>query len=398
MYPLLTGLTVIEASSFVASPTAGLYLAQLGAEVIRVDQIGGGPDFNRWPKSADGTSLYWENLNRAKKSLALDLGSADGRDLLRQLIAKTGLFLTNFPVDGFLSHDRLAAARPDLITVRIMGQANGGPALDYTVNSAVGFPDLTGPGPEPVNHILPAWDLLTGAYAAFALLAAVSHRNATGLGQEVRIPLSDVAIGTVANLGMLAEVVTTGACRERLGNSVYGAFGRDFVTADGQRLMIMAITPRQWTGLVATLGIASEITAIEQRLGLSFATDEGVRFQHRDMLFPLVEAKVAGWAYAELAAAFDAQGCCYGPYQTMHAAAQDPVLVGNNPLFGSSANPSGLVYPAAGSIASIPSIGRAPPRPAPRLGQHSHEILEQLLGLSPDRIRALRDQGVVGDG
>ena len=240
--------------------------------------------------------------------------------------------------------------------------------------------------------------MLTGAYAAFALLAAVSHRNATGLGQEVRIPLSDVAIGTVANLGMLAEVVTTGACRERLGNSVYGAFGRDFVTADGQRLMIMAITPRQWTGLVATLGIASEITAIEQRLGLSFATDEGVRFQHRDMLFPLVEAKVAGWAYAELAAAFDAQGCCYGPYQTMHAAAQDPVLVGNNPLFGSSANPSGLVYPAAGSIASIPSIGRAPPRPAPRLGQHSHEILEQLLGLSPDRIRALRDQGVVGDG
>ena len=154
MYPLLTGLTVIEASSFVASPTAGLYLAQLGAEVIRVDQIGGGPDFNRWPKSADGTSLYWENLNRAKKSLALVLGSADGRDLLRQLIAKTGLFLTNFPVDGFLSHDRLAAARPDLITVRIMGQANGGPALDYTVNSAVGFPDLTGPGPEPVNHVL----------------------------------------------------------------------------------------------------------------------------------------------------------------------------------------------------------------------------------------------------
>ena len=85
MYQLLSGLSVIEASSFVASPTAGLYLAQMGTEVIRVDQIGGGPDFNRWPKAANGSSLYWENLNRAKKSVALNLGSPEGRELLAQL-------------------------------------------------------------------------------------------------------------------------------------------------------------------------------------------------------------------------------------------------------------------------------------------------------------------------
>ena len=396
MYPLLTGLTVIEASSFVASPTAGLYLAQMGADVIRVDQIGGGPDFNRWPKAANGASLYWENLNRAKKSVALNLGSAEGRELLQQLVAKTGIFLTNFPVGGFLSHDRLAANRADLITVRIMGQADGGPALDYTVNSAVGFPDLTGPGPEPVNHVLPAWDLLTGAYAAFALLAAVSHRAATGLGQELRIPLADVAIGSVANLGMLADIVTGGVPRERLGNSVYGAFGRDFLTADGRRLMIMAITPRQWTGLVAVLGIAADISAIEQQRGVSFAHDEGVRFQHRDALVPLVEAKVATWVYPALAAAFDANGCCYGPYQTMQEAAHDPVLVGTNPIFGSSTNPSGLNYPAAGSIATIPSLDREPPRPAPRLGQHSDETLAAILGLSDGQIAALHDKGIVG--
>ena len=250
MYPLLSGLKVIEASSFVASPTAGLYLAQMGAEVIRVDQIGGGPDFKRWPKASNGSSLYWENLNRAKKSVALNLGTPDGRELLKALVAATGQFVTNFPVDGFLAHETLSAKRADLITVRIMGLADGGPALDYTVNSAVGFPDLTGPGPEPINHVLPAWDLLTGAYAAFAMLAALRHRDTTGRGKEVRIPLSDVAIGTVANLGMLAEIFSTGANRERLGNTVYGAFGRDFVTADNIRLMIMAITPRQWTGLV----------------------------------------------------------------------------------------------------------------------------------------------------
>ena len=396
MYNLLPGLSVIEASSFVASPTAGLYLAQMGAEVIRVDQIGGGPDFNRWPKAENGRSLYWENLNRAKKSVALDLGKAEGRELLAELVRKTGQFITNFPVNGFLAHDRLADGRPDLITVRIMGLADGGPALDYTVNSAVGYPDLTGPGPEPVNHVLPAWDLLTGGYAAFAMMAALAHRAATGRGQEVRVPLSDVAIGTVANLGSLAEVLTKGANRDRLGNAVYGAFGRDFVTRDGVRLMIMAITPRQWSGLVEVLGIEAEIKAIEAARGVSFAKDEGVRFEHRDALFPLVETKVAGWDYAALKTALDKVGGCYGPYQTMLDAAHDPALVANNPIFGQSVNPSGVEYPAAGSFATLPGLGRVPPAPAPYLGQHSEEILADRLGLSTGQIGTLIDTGTVG--
>lgn len=396
MYKLLPNLSIIEASSFVASPTAGLYLAQMGAEVIRVDQIGGGPDFNRWPKADTGQSLYWENLNRAKKSVALDLGRPEGRELLAELVRKTGQFITNFPVSGFLAHDRLAEGRPDLVTVRIMGMADGGPALDYTVNSAVGYPDLTGPGPEPVNHVLPAWDLLTGAYAAFAMLAALSHRDATGMGQEVRVPLSDVAIGTVANLGSLAEVLTTGANRDRLGNAVYGAFGRDFMTKDGVRLMIMAITPRQWTGLVDVLGIASEIAAIEAKHGVSFAKDEGVRFDHRAELFPLVEARVATWAFAELKAALDKVGGCYGPYQTMLEAAHDPMLVGNNPIFGRAKNPSGADYPAAGSFATLSGQDRIAPAPAPFLGAQSEEILSTRLGLDSGAIAKLIDAGIVG--
>lgn len=395
MYSLLSGLRIIEASSFVASPTAGLYLAQMGAEVIRIDQIGGGPDFNRWPKAANGSSLYWENLNRAKKSVALDFAQAEGRELLQALIAACGQFVTNFPVDGFLAHEKLSEKRTDLITVRVMGMADGGPALDYTVNSAVGFPDLTGPGPEPVNHVLPAWDLLTGAYAAFAMLAALRHREATGQGKEVRIPLSDVAIGTVANLGMLAEVFDTGASRERLGNTVYGAFGRDFVTADNIRLMIMAITPRQWTGLVKVLGISGEIAVIESAHGISFAKDEGTRFQHRDALFKLVESRVSSWIYEDLKTAFDANGCCYGPYQTIKQAVHDSALVGNNPIFGAASNPSGLAYPAAGSIASIPQLQRHPAKSAPMLGQHSDEVLATMLGLSSGSIAALHDKGII---
>ena len=394
MYRLLSGLRIIEASSFVASPTAGLYMAQMGAEVIRVDQIGGGPDFTRWPRHANGHSLYWENLNRAKQSVALDLGRPEGREILQEIVRKTGQCVTNFPVAGFMAHERLAAGRPDLITVRVMGMADGGPALDYTVNSAVGYPDQTGPGPDPVNHVLPAWDLLTGAYAAFAMLAALRHRDTTGEGQEVRIPLSDVAIGTVANLGSLAEVLYTGADRPRLGNAVYGAFGRDFRTRDGKRVMLLAITARQWSALLDVLDIRAAIADIERELGVSFAIDEGLRFDHRDRIFPLVESRVATREHAELAAALDAAGACHGPYRSMHEAAQDPATVGANPIFGSAMNPSGFAYPAAGSFATIPQLQRGPPQPAPVLGSSTDSVLADVLGLSGGAIAALHDQGL----
>lgn len=400
MYNLLSGLSVIEASSFVASPTAGLYCAQMGAEVIRVDQVGGGPDFRRWPVTQGNDSLYWENLNRAKKSVALDLGRPEGRELLQELVCATGQFITNFPVEGFLSHNKLADTRPDLITVRVMGWADGSPALDYTVNNSVGYPMLTGNGPDPVNHVLPAWDLLTGAYAAFALLAAIQRRTATGEGGEVRIPLSDVAIGTVANLGGVAEVLYTGKNRPRLGNAVYGLFGRDFTTADGKRTMIVVVTPRQWANLVAALDLGDAIAAIEIARGVSFAKDDGLRFTHRDALYPLFERAIGARAHADLAAAFDAGGIVHSPYRTMADAVQDPALVADNPIFGAifdaAENPSGFAYPAAGAFATMPQLDRQPPRAAPRNGQHSEEILAARLSLSSGEIARLIDAGIVG--
>ena len=398
MYDLLNGLSVIEASSFVASPTAGLYCAQMGADVIRVDQIGGGPDFRRWPVTAANDSLYWENLNRAKKSVALDLARPQGRELLQALVRATGQLITNFPVKGFMAHDVLAAGCADLITVRVMGWADGSPALDYTVNNAVGYPMLTGEGPAPVNHVLPGWDLLSGAYAAFALLAALRRRGETGAGSEVRIPLSDVAIGTVANLGSLAEVLYEGHDRPRLGNTVYGLFGRDFVTADGVRTMIVVVTPRQWANLLAALDLGAAVAALEAQRGVSFATDDGLRFTHRDALFPLFEQAIGARRHADLAAAFDAGGIVHSAYRAMSEAVRDPALVADNPIFGRAANPSGFDYPAAGAFATMPQLERQPPRPAPRNGAHSEEVLTERLKLSSGEIARLIDAGIVGRG
>ncbi|CCW20025.1 CAIB/BAIF family protein [Sphingobium indicum BiD32] len=396
MYELLRGLSVLEASSFVASPSAGLYCAQMGAEVIRVDQIGGGPDFHRWPVTESNDSLYWENLNRAKKSVALDLGRPEGRELLQALARSTGQLITNFPAEGFLGHDRLAAGRPDLVTVRVMGWPDGSPALDYTVNNAVGYPMMTGPGPEPVNHVLPAWDLLTGAYAAFALLSALRRRDATGQGCEVRVPLSDVAIGTVANLGGVAEMLYARTDRPRLGNVVYGLFGRDFVTADGVRTMVVVVTPRQWANLVAALGVGDAVVRLEAERGVCFAEDDGLRFAHRDALFPLFNAAIAARTHAELVVAFDAGGIVHSAYRTMLEAVDDPIMVRDNPIFGQAHNPSGLVYPAAGAFASVSEMERAAPCPAPRNGQHSEEVLAERLQLDSSEIGRLIDAGIVG--
>ena len=404
MYDLLKGMRVVEAAAFVAGPSCGLHLAQLGAEVIRIDQIGGGPDFNRWPLDpAHVASLYWEGLNKAKKSVALNLSAPEGRELAARIATSpgenAGLFVTNFPVEGFLSYERLRKLRDDLICVRVMGWPDGRPAVDYTVNAAVGLPLMTGPAddPRPVNHVLPAWDLLTGAYAAFCMVSAERSRRATGQGCEVRLPLSDIAIASLANLGQVGEVLTTGADRARMGNDLYGAFGRDFVTLDGRRLMIVAITPRQWTGLIAVLGLEGPVAALEAELGLSLAADEGARFQHRDRLNPMLEAAIAMRSADDLTPAFESRGVCWGPYQTLKQAVDtDPYFNAANPILTEIDHPSGRRYMAPGFPGSVPDHDRKPPVAAPRLGHDTDEVLAEVLGLSSAEIARLHDAGLAG--
>jgi 2-methylfumaryl-CoA isomerase len=401
MYDLLKGLRVVEGSAFVAAPTCGLYLAEMGAEVIRFDNIGGGPDFRRWPLADNGMSLYWEGLNKAKKSVALDLTRPEGREIAQALAtapgADAGLFVTNFPVEGFLSYEQLKARRSDLICVRVMGWADGSQGMDYTINAALGLPQMTGPAddPRPVNHVLAAWDLLTGAYCAFALVSALLARGRDGEGREIRAPLSDIAAATMANLGFSAETMLAGRQRPRMGNDVYGAFGRDFTTKDGEKLMLLAITPKQWSKALDTLGIADRVAALEAELGVSFATDEGLRFTHRARLYPLFEAAFAARTAAELTPAFDAGGVTWGAYQPLEAALEDRRLYKDNPLFQAVAHPSGLTYPAPGAMATIPQAKRGPVRPAPRLGEHTDEVLAEVLGMDSAEIARLHDQGVV---
>lgn len=405
MYQLLSGLRVVEAAAFVAGPTGGLYLAQMGAQVIRIDQIGGGPDYRRWPLTDAGDSLYWEGLNKAKRSIQIDLSRAAGRELAVALATapntpgreEAGLFLTNFPVDGFLSHAALAARRPDIITARIMGWADGKPALDYTVNAAVGVPAMTGPVDDtrPVNAVLPAWDLLGGSWAAFAMVSALHRRRQTGEGAEIRVPLSDLAATSLSHLGFAAEALLHGD-RARLGNDLFGAFGRDFACRDGQRIYLVAITPKQWRGLVAALGLADAVAAVEAATSADFTADEGARFTHRARLFPLFESAMAAHSLADLAPRLDAAGVTWGPYQTLAQAVRgDARLFTANPQFQTITHKSGLSYPAAGPAATLAGEPRGEVLAAPNLGADTDAVLAEVLGLPSGAIGKLHDEGLV---
>jgi len=388
----LAGLRVVEVSAFVAAPIGGMTLAQLGAEVIRIDPIGGNIDIGRWPLAPSGTSLYWAGLNKGKRSVCLALDKPEGREIAAALIAEAGILLTNLPAaEGWMSFAALSARRPDLIMLRLTGTHDGGNAIDYTVNAAVGFPVATGEDERPVNHVLPAWDVAAGLYLATGLLAAERRRTRTGRGGEVTLALSDVAYATTANLGYLADVQVNGHLRPPLGNHLYGAFGRDFACKDGRRVMLAAISNRQWRAIGKATGLAEKLEMIGPLMGVDMQ-DEGGRYAARDAICAVLTPWFAARTLPEVRAAFEGSGVLWGPYQDFgQMAREDPRCSAANPLFAE------IEQPGVGRLLapSSPLQPALPPRPAPRLGADTDAVLRERLGLPDDTIAAYRAAGLL---
>ena len=401
MTAILDGMRVIEGSAFVAAPLGGMTLAQLGADVIRFDHIGGGLDRNRWPINEDGNSLFWAGMNKGKRSIQVDMRSAEGKELLTALATSAGpdagMLLTNFPVRGWLDFEALRTRREDMIMVSITGNHDGSSAVDYTVNPATGFPWATGPRNlgVPFNHLLPAWDAITGGLAAVGLLAAERRRRTAGEGQHVTVALSDVAIAMVGHLGKIAEAQVLRRERQKEGNYLYGAFGRDFLTRDGRRVMIVALTDQQWKALVSATGMAEAFELIEKTMGLDLDL-EGDRFAAREVLGGVLKPWTMAHTLDELTAILDEHGVCWGPYQTfMQLVDEDPRCSIDNPMFEQLDQPGIGSYLMPGSPLNFSDAERAPVRRAPILGEHTDEILAELLSLSETEIGRLHDEGVV---
>jgi 2-methylfumaryl-CoA isomerase len=394
---ILDGLRLVEGSAFVAAPLGGMTLAQLGADVIRFDHVGGGLDFRRWPLAADGQSLFWAGLNKGKRSLCVDLESPEGRELVLELIRTTGTFLTNFPARGWLDYATLSADRPDLIMVALSGNPDGSSEVDYTVNPATGFPWATGPRnlAEPLNSVLPAWDCMLGELAAVGLLAADRWRARTGEGQQVRLALSDVAFAMVGNLGRIAQARLGGRDEEKDGNYLYGAFGHDFATRDGRRVMVVALTARQWKALVEATGTAQAMAALETATGIDLDTETG-RYEARDFIAAVLRRWFAQRSLAQVRATFAGTGVSWGPYQTFRQLVdEDERCSTANPMFDEVEHPGVGTYPMPRSPLNFGRHGRLPTRRAPMLGEHTEEIVLDELGLTDHELGDLLDRGIV---
>jgi 2-methylfumaryl-CoA isomerase len=262
------------------------------------------------------------------------------------------------------------------------------------VNAAIGFPMVTGPAElaGPVNHVLPAWDVTCGLYTALAVTTALRHRDATGQGQRISIPLENVALATAGNLGFFTEVMINGTARQRIGNAVFGQYGQDFTSSDGAGFMIVALTNRHFRDLTELTGTTEAVAALAETLGADF-TDEGQRYEHRGALFGLFNEWFSQHTAQEVADALSASSVLWDRYRTFAEAARSD-RVTNNPMFTPLDQPRIGEYLAPGLPMAIGGVYPAA-EISPALGDDTAAVLGEWLGLGADEIARLTDAGTV---
>jgi 2-methylfumaryl-CoA isomerase len=243
--------------------------------------------------------------------------------------------------------------------------------------------------------VLPAWDLITGQMVALGILAAERHRRRTGEGQLLKIALKDVGLAMIGNFGMIGEVMINDTDRPKQGNYLYGAFGRDFETLDGKRVMVVGLTDLQWKSLNKATGLTEEFNALGARLGLDLK-DEGNRFRVRRELARILEPWFHARPLAEVRRIFEEHRVTWGPYRTVREAIEtDPDCSTDNPMFSMVEQPGIGSYLMPATPMDFSQVARLPARPAPRLGEHTDEILLDVLGLSSREVGQLHDEGIV---
>jgi 2-methylfumaryl-CoA isomerase len=306
------------------------------------------------------------------------------------------MFLTNLRVRGWMDYDELKKSRDDLIMMSFIGDRRGGPQVDYTVNPAVGFPTATGPADstEPVGHVLPAWDCMTGQQAALSILAAERHRRATGQGQLIELALKDVALATLGHLGIIGEVTVNGVDRSKYGNALYGGYAKDFVSEDGARVIVVALTGRQWDMLKAASQTQAQCTELETKLEVKLGL-EGERFKHRDAITAVLKPFFDSHTFDDIARTFDAGSVTWSRYRTFgEVVAEDPDCSTDHPMFAQVDHPGTGRYLTPGNAADFSGLARSSPGIAPRLGEHTEQILTEI-GYGAGAIAKLHDDRIV---
>jgi 2-methylfumaryl-CoA isomerase len=233
-----------------------------------------------------------------------------------------------------------------------------------------------------------------GTLAAVGLLAAERHRTRTGEGQMVGLSLSDVAFAMVGNLGRIAEATLGAQDQSKDGNYLYGAFGHDFATRDGRRLMVVALTARQWSALRDATGIAAACDSVERVTGHDLETESG-RYEARDLIAALLRPWFAARDLSDVRTVFAGTGVSWGPYQTFRQLVREDSRCSlDNPMFEEVEHPGVGSYLMPGSPLDFSCCERGEVRRAPLLGENSEEVLADVLGLTGTEIGRLFDRGI----
>jgi crotonobetainyl-CoA:carnitine CoA-transferase CaiB-like acyl-CoA transferase len=403
----LSHVRVLDLSRVLAGPWASQMLADLGAEVIKVERPGSGDDTRAWgppfAKDAAGVqtteSAYYLSTNRNKKSITVDFTQPQGQALLHQLAAQSDIVLENFKQGSLqtygLDYATLQAINPRLIYCSITGFGQDGPyaaraGYDFLIQAMGGLMSITGAaageaGAGPVK-VGVAWvDILTGLYASNAILAALAWRNESGQGQYIDLALLDVQVACLANQGM--NYLTSGVVPRRMGNAHPNIVPyQDFPTADGD--MILAIgNDAQFAKFCTEAGHP------EWACDTRFATN-AARVAHRSMLLPLLRQATVMRSTHDWVQALESLGVPCGPIN-------DLAQVFANPQVQARGMQRTLPHPTAGEVPTIANPIRLSTTPVsyrlapPLLGQHTHEVLHDLLGLDAARISELQGLGVV---
>jgi len=403
----LSHLRVLDLSRVLAGPWAGQILADLGAEVIKVERPGNGDDTRAWGppflKDADGENTseaaYYLSANRNKQSVTIDFTRPEGQQLVRELAAKSDIVIENFKVGGLaaygLDYESLKAINPQLIYCSITGFGQSGPyakraGYDFMIQGLGGLMSLTGrpegdEGAGPVKVGVALTDILTGLYSTVAILAALAHRDQGGAGQHIDMALLDVQVACLANQAM--NYLTTGVAPRRLGNAHPNIVPyQDFPTADGN--------------FILTVGNDNQFRKFAEVAGQpQWAEDprfltNNLRVAHRTELIPLIRQATVFKTTAEWVTALERAGVPCGPINDLAQVFADPQV---------QARGLAVTMPHAlgGSVPQVASPIRLSETPVeyrfapPLLGEHTSQVLERVLGLDVGAVAALREAGVL---
>ena len=403
----LSRIRVLDLSRVLAGPWAGQILGDLGAEVIKVERPRTGDDTRHWgppylkDQQGENTSeaAYYLSANRNKQSLTLDFTQPEGQRIIRDLVASCDVLLENFKVGGLaaygLDYESLKAINPRLIYCSITGFGSDGPyanraGYDFMIQGLGGLMSLTGradddEGAGPVKVGVALTDILTGLYATVGVLAALNYREQSGVGQHVELALLDVQVACLANQAM--NYLTTGVAPRRMGNAHPNIVPyQDFPTADGD--------------IILTIGNDGQFRKFAEAAGHpEWATDDRfasnkARVAHRKELIPLIRQVTVFRTTAEWVALLEQAGVPCGPINDLAQVFADPQVLARGLRVE-------MPHPLAGSVPQVASPIRLSETPVeyrkapPLLGEHSEAVLQQLVGLSFEKILSLRQSGVI---